>query len=747
MFFRKIYEFLFVRQPRVKALSGLERRTDNHYDWLSVDNDPQFIIDTKYWLPGWYMLELIVESKADFAAGSIYIDSGSGFNEEERLDIPITNKIVSKRLMYVSLNTCRLRFDPIDFKSYFTIKSMCFFWVPSRFARNKMFHKLSNMDPNFDSLSKKSAYEMIHDLSRDSGRSWNKVIFDLYNKLFGEYKRTADYSRWVSAIESSDFKIFDKFKCNPKISIILPVYNVDRKYLLDCIESVKSQSYENWQLCISDDASTLYETRELLSQVEHSDVRIEIIWRNNNGHIPAASNSALELVKGDYVLLLDHDDKLANNALSYVVETINTNPQVKFIYSDEDKIDAENNRFSPYFKSDWNQDLIYSQNYICHLSVFNTERLIDIGGFRQGFEGSQDHDLVLRFTEGLVAEEIIHIPRILYHWRAIEGSTALSSDEKSYTSTSGLKAVAGAIAVNYPQAQVVHGLVDNSYRVIWPLTEKLPLVSLLVPTRDGIDILQPCIDAILDKTEYKNFEVLILDNQSKCPETLDYLKAVTQRDMRVKVLQWDYPFNYSAINNFGVQHAKGSIVGLVNNDIEPINSDWLTEMVRQVSRSDIGCVGAKLYYPNDTLQHGGVILGLGGVAGHSHKYYPRNHSGYFFRLKLVQNLSAVTAACLLVRKDVFNEVGGLNEKELTVAFNDVDLCLKVRAAGYRNLWTPYAELYHHESVSRGADNNVKKRARAKKEVEYMRKTWGNELDSDPAYNPNLTLAYENFSLR
>ncbi|BBB25112.1 glycosyltransferase family 2 protein [Amphritea japonica] len=753
MLFKKIYEFLFVRKPKVKVLSGLIESDNEKYDWLSVNNDPQFNINTKFWIPGWYMLELIVDCEVDFANVSIYVNSGNGFREEERFDLPVRKNVVAKRLIYISIDTSRLRLDPVDFESNFSIKSLCFFWAPASFAHKKMFNKLSNMDPGFDSLSKKSAYEKIKKISKDSGKSWNRVVYDLYNKVFGEYKKVADYSRWVNAIESSDLRLKDidsiisGFESQPKISIILPVYNVNRKYLRDCIDSVRLQSYSNWQLCIADDSSTLEETIDLLLEIEHTDDRIEIVWRKSNGHISAASNSALELVKGEYVLLLDHDDKLACNALFYIAEEINRHNSVQFIYSDEDKIDADNGRYSPHFKADWNQDLIYSQNYICHLSVFKTDRLIEIGGFRHGVEGSQDHDLVLRFTEGLCAKDIIHIPRILYHWRAIEGSTALNSNEKSYTSIAGLKAVSDVISVDNPQAKVVHGLVENSYRVIWPLPELLPLVSLLIPTRDGIEILKPCVDAILEQTEYKNFEILILDNQTKCSETLKYLDAIERRDSRVQVLRWDFPFNYSAINNFGVRNAKGSIIGLVNNDIEPINSDWLTEMVRQVSRPDIGCVGAKLYYPNDTLQHGGVILGLGGVAGHSHKYFPRNHSGYFFRLKLVQNLSAVTAACMLIRKDVYNKVRGLNETDLTVAFNDVDLCLKVRSAGYRNLWTPYAELYHHESVSRGAENNAKKRARARKEVEYMRKIWKAELDSDPAYNPHLTLAYEDFSLR
>jgi GT2 family glycosyltransferase len=335
-------------------------------------------------------------------------------------------------------------------------------------------------------------------------------------------------------------------------------------------------------------------------------------------------------------------------------------------------------------------------------------------------------------------EKIEHVGRILFH-RA--SSLALQPSE-DYASI-----VRQSFAERHCLAQVTPGRVANSARVMWPVPSPQPLVSLLVPTRDGVEILKPCVDAILERTDYRHFELFILDNQSSCASTLAYMEDVEKRDARVKVLRWDHDFNYSAINNFGAQHANGDIIGLINNDVEPVNGKWLTEMVSQASRPEIGCVGAKLYYPNGTVQHGGVILGLGGVAGHAHRFFQQDEEGYAGRLQLVQNLTAVTAACLLLRREVFEKVGGLNEIDLTVAYNDVDLCLKVHELGLRNLWTPYAELYHHESISRGDDNTPKKRARALKEARYMREQWGPLLDNDPAYNPNLTLVHEDFSLR
>jgi O-antigen biosynthesis protein len=336
---------------------------------------------------------------------------------------------------------------------------------------------------------------------------------------------------------------------------------------------------------------------------------------------------------------------------------------------------------------------------------------------------------------------------VLYHWRAIEGSTASSSKEKTYTTDAGIKALKDYFADNGPQGiEVKEGFVPNTYRVKYPIPDPAPLVSLLIPTRDRLNLIEPCVRSIIEKSTYKHFEILILDNGSCEPETLEFFEAIKKQDPRVNVISYDRPFNYSAINNYGVQQAKGSIIGLVNNDIEVINPDWLTEMVSQVSRSEIGCVGAKLYFENDTIQHGGVICSLGGVAGHSHKHFPRDHPGYFYRLLLPQSLSAVTAACLLVRRHVYEQVEGLDEENLRIAFNDVDFCLKVREAGYRNLWTPYAELYHYESISRGTEDTPEKQERFRAEIAFMQKKWGSMLDEDPFYSSNLTKDREDFSL-
>ena len=562
------------------------------------------------------------------------------------------------------------------------------------------------------------------------------------------------YAEWLSRNEEPkdgdghDFlREISTMKNPPVISVVMPVHNTKAEWLREAIDSVRGQIYPHWQLCIADDASIVPHVRDILEHYCALDSRIQIIYRPEGGHISAASNSALGLATGDFVALLDHDDVLSEHALYHVAAALQRNPDAMILYSDEDKLAEDGSRTEPHFKSDWNPDLFFSQNYICHLCVIRRSILEKIGGFRLGVEGSQDHDLLLRCLLHVRDSQILHIPRILYHWRIHPQSTAQSSVGKSYTTDAALKALEDHLTQHAPWAKVEEGLVANTYRVRWPIPAPEPLVSLLIPTRDRRELIETAISSIREKSDYRNFEILILDNASTDPDTLEYFARIPREDPRVRVVPYHHPFNYSSINNYGVSQARGEVIGLINNDIEVISPVWLSEMVSHALRPEIGCVGAKLYYSNRTCQHCGVILGIGGVAGHSHKYFPPNHPGYFSRLLLIQNLSAVTAACLVVRKSVFEEVGGLDEKNLTIAFNDVDLCLKVREAGYRNLWTPYAELYHHESVSRGHEDSPEKIARFQSEIAFMKEKWGNKLSVDPFYNENLTRDREDFSLR
>lgn len=559
-----------------------------------------------------------------------------------------------------------------------------------------------------------------------------------------------DYGEWVRRYDTlSDTdreQIKSKiavFQIKPLISVVMPVYNPPISFLDEAIQSVRNQLYPNWELCIADDASTNPAVREVLERHCRQDDRIKVVYRELNGHISRASNSALELAQGEFIALFDHDDLLAEHALYWVADAINRHPEVALVYSDEDKIDESNQRYDPYFKCELNYELLLAQNMVCHLGVFRASLIRSIGGFREGFEGAQDYDLALRVLEKSEPEQIVHVPRVLYHWRAIAGSTALAANEKNYAAEAGRKAVAehlkraglSAEVMPAPEAPALN-------RVRFSCPSPHPMVSIIIPTRDRADLLGMCLDSLIQRTTYSNFEVIIIDNGSVEDATRQLFDRLPKD--RFRILRDESPFNFSVLNNNAARMARGELFCLMNNDIEILTPDWLEEMASFAVRADTGCVGARLWYPDGRLQHGGCILGVGGVCGHSHRYLSRGEPGYFRRATLHQSFSAVTAACLLVRRSVFEEVGGLDE-QLGVAFNDIDFCLRVREAGYRNVWTPYAEMNHHESASRGTEDTPAKQARFFSEICLMQSRWGEKLFDDPAYSPNLTLDCENFS--
>ncbi|NOT86294.1 MAG: glycosyltransferase [Methylococcaceae bacterium] len=560
-----------------------------------------------------------------------------------------------------------------------------------------------------------------------------------------------DYTAWLARYGdmSQALQVFQgqikTWAITPTIAILMPTYNTTSVCLEAAIESVLAQVYPFWELCIADDASTEPHVRAIIQRYAAVDSRIKTVFRTQNGHISIASNSALELVSADYVALMDHDDVITPDALYWVARTIYDHPEVQLIYSDEDKLNVQGERYGPYFKSDWNPELFMSHNFICHLGVYKTAKIRSLGGFDPAFDGAQDYNLALRYVATITDHEIQHIPRILYHWRAMPGSTANGIHEKPYAEPLIRKAVEQALLAKGVAAEVTaHAILPGALRVRYALPKCLPLVSIVIPTRNGFSLLKRCVESILAKTDYTKFEMIIIDNGSDdfiAQRYLTYLEA----DQRITVLRDDSPFNYAALNNKAVAVAKGEIIALLNNDLEVVNNDWLSEMVSYAIQPGVGAVGAKLYYPNNLIQHAGVIVGLGGVAGHSHKHFPRDNAGYCGRLFLTQNLSAVTAACLVVKKAVFDQVGGFDAVNLSVAFNDVDLCLRIQEAGFWNVWTPYAELYHYESATRGYEDTPEKQARFTLEIAYMKQRWGDTLLEDPAYNPNLTLDREDFS--
>ncbi len=528
------------------------------------------------------------------------------------------------------------------------------------------------------------------------------------------------------------------FPIKPKISLIMPVYNVEKVWLEKAIQSVLNQYYPNWELCIVDDASSKSHIKEtLLEYGKNSKIKIQFLEKNKG--ISEASNEALSLATGEFVGFLDHDDELSPDALYENVKLLNKHPDADLIYSDEDKIDPDGKRIEPYFKPDWSPDLFLSYNYICHFAVYRKKLIDRIKGFRAGFEGSQDYDLLLRATEK--TDKIFHIPKVLYHWRQIKGSTATVHKEKISHIDNSMKALEEALKRRKIEAEVEKGIHFDrfeSYRVKRKIKGS-PLISIIIPMKDMVSFLQRNLKSIDEKTEYKNFEIIIVDNNSQEKETHDYFAEIRKRS-NIKISEYKDVFNFSKINNFAVTKANGEHILFLNNDIEVITPGWLSSMIEHSQRREVGAVGAKLIFPNNTIQHAGTVLGLGGVAGHSHKHFPADSDGYFGALNTIRNYSAVTAACLMTRRKLFEEVGGFDEIHLSVAFNDVDLCLKIREKGYTIVYTPFAALYHFESTSRGYDLNPD-------EILYMKNKWGDVLFHDPFYNPNLTFDSEDFRIK
>ena len=556
-----------------------------------------------------------------------------------------------------------------------------------------------------------------------------------------------EYSEWYELTKPTDEELEEQRKAElparPLLSIAIPAYKTPVRYLREMLDSILAQTYDNWEVCIADGSPAGQDLEKVFREYAQKDNRFRYQILGKNLGIAENTNAAIRMAKGDFLVLADHDDTLPPHALFEVAKAIGEHPNCRVIYSDEDKLDMDGKAlFDPHFKPDFNPDLLTSVNYICHLFVVRMDLLKEVGLFRQEFDGAQDYDFIFRCTEA--AGEIVHIPKVLYHWRCHQNSTASNPDSKMYAFEAGARAIKAhyermGISALSVEKGVDYGIYHTKFRILGN-----PLVSVIIPNKDHSIDLDTCLRSILEKCTYKNLEVIVVENNSTQPETFEYYEKIRKEFSNVRVVKWEREFNYSAINNFGRKAAKGEFLLLLNNDVEVISPAWLTEMVKLCSQPGVGIVGAKLYYPDDTVQHAGVITGLGGYAGHSHKYARRASGGYMFRLATVQNFSCVTAACLLCRADVYDEVGGLDEG-FTVAFNDVDFCLRVRRAGWRVLWTPYAELYHYESKSRGLDTKGPAKERFEGERRRLKERWGDALVHDPFYNPNLTLDREDFS--
>ncbi len=715
-------------------------------DYLALNDDPQLLYKLKEPLPvGWQ--HAILKISGDYIINpKLYIDIGHGFNEIHKIRLkPTLDPFVFEARFYLPLSAYQIRLDPSDIKTPFRIEFAKFMTI-GKFSSAIFLighgAKLLSVRPK----------QFLQRSSRYLKFLFNPDFLDV-NQIRKKLTNSNQYENWIL---NSDYsadrdrgwltKHIDHAKKKPLISIVMSVSNVPVQYLRDSIGSVLLQVYENWELRIAYDASSGPDVVSCLKHWSELDNRIKVVQCGNSGNISRSCTSVLELCRGKWTARLDSDAILRENALAEVVLEINHHSDAKIIYSDEDEIDSNNRyRSNPHFKPEFSREMLRSFNYFGQLSVYKTDFVRRVGGWRPGFDGSEDYDLILRIFELISNQNIIHIPKILYHKRTVGHEKTGAIPEKQKACPAGLKALGEHVERIGLDARAVPAPDTTAYRLLLSAPNPEPLVSLIIPTRDKVELLKGSIESICSKTTYKNYEILVIDNRSSENETLNYLNRINETE-KIRVLRFDEPFNYSAINNFAVESAKGSILGLVNNDVEVISPNWLSEMVSWALIQDIGCVGAKLYYPDDTVQHGGVICGIGGVAGHSHRNFPRNHSGYFNRLKVIQNLSAVTGACLIVRKEVYLKVGGLNELKLPVAFNDVDFCLKTLVAGYNNVWTPYAELYHLESPSRGMDDTPEKMARFQREIEYMTSYWGETLQSDNFYSPHLSKLAEDFSI-
>lgn len=573
------------------------------------------------------------------------------------------------------------------------------------------------------------------------------TYFDPENSIRAKHP----YTKWIKkhdTFSESDkqevLQHIKRFESMPQISVVVPTYNTPPKLLDQMIESIRSQWYDHWDLCIADDKSSELKTLKRLRYWSEKDSRIKVAYRSENGHISACSNTAIELATGAYVAFLDHDDILPPYAFYYVALEILRHPDVQIIYSDEDKITPDGYRLDPYFKPDFGPDLLGSHNFVSHLGVYRRDLLNKVGGFREGFFGSQDWDLVLRCLDQIEPTQIRHIQRILYHWRKSTESTSSSVGNKNYAVTSGKRALQEYLKKHEPSGTVEDGPSFGSFRVQYS-TPGDPKASIIILTKNNSAILSKCIESILEKTSYENYEIIVVDNDSDEPQEKEYL-AIISENPAINVVENTIHFNFSELNNWAAEKAHGDILVFLNDDMEVISEEWLSELVSHSLRPKIGPVGAKLIYPDGYIQHAGIILGVGGIAGHAFKFLHYLNPGHIGRAGIIQNYSAVTAACMAIRKQVFEELGGFDQENFSIAYNDVDFCLRAWGKGYRTVYTPHATLYHHESASRGFENNHQKKMRWQREADMFSKKWQPIIKNDPFYNPALTLFAENFDL-
>lgn len=720
------------QQLEHRPLAGLEHAGGD--TWRSLDWDPQFLLVPPASLqPGLYRITAELEG-ADVAAPCAYFDFGQGWSEITRRNFePVPGGSKWESYVWLPAAIGLIRFDPTDQQGHFRFGGTSLERVNDAEAMLILLHARIARAPSG------AATAIIHEAHRRAAADGLRACCDWLLSPVGNPDQMADitsYNGWAQRYDTLSsgeaaalHDAVDRLPSRPLISVVLVAAGAPEDKLRHWLDVFTEQLYPDWELQVVATAPS----RALDARIA-KDCRIARIDIGPDANVIIAVQRALVAMRGQYTVFLDVDCLLPSHALFMVADTIARHPAAQVIYTDSDHLVA-GARSAPYFKPRWNPELLLGQDYLAPFVVYDASLLREVGGPRADFSRAAAYDLALRCTARAASENILHVPMVLCH------SSREETDEGAAGDEAGLRVLQQHLQDAGAQAQACEG----GYRVRHPVPDPAPKVSIIIPTRDKLDLLRRCVESILSRTTYPNFEIVIVDNQSELQETRDFFASLND-EPRARVMPFDAPFNYSAINNHAVNNVDGDIIALVNNDIEVISPDWLEEMVQHAVRPGVGSVGAMLYYPDDTIQHAGIVLGLGGVAGHIYSRAPRGTSGQMGRAHLVQSLSAVTAACLLVRRSVFLEIGGLDER-LRVAFNDVDFCLRLLEHGYRNIWTPFAELYHHESASRGYEDTPEKMERFHSEVHFMIERWSAWLGDDAAYNPNLSLLHgDSFAL-
>lgn len=576
-----------------------------------------------------------------------------------------------------------------------------------------------------------------------------KIISALYNRIVNKknlLSQNEKYQEWIKNNEPTTAELEEeknvKFNINPKFSIVVPMYNTDLLYFKQLVDCILSQTYENWELCLADGSKKL---NPEIEKIIGDDIRIKYKFLDQNKGISGNSNEALKMATGDYIMLVDHDDLIPINCLYELTKAINENKDVEFIYTDEDKIEGDTNRrYDPHFKPDFAIDTLRSNNYITHLAVFKKELMEKLEGFRSKYDGAQDFDIIIRAIEN--TDKIVHIPKILYHWRVHPQSTAMLADAKPYAYEAGIKVIKDHLERQNLKATVTHGGdIKGVYEVEYEVNDN-PSVSIIIPNKDNIKLLKRCINSILEKTTYHNYEIVVVENNSTKKSTSKYYKKLKE-NKKIRIIKYRQKgFNYSKIINYAVKECKTDFILQLNNDTKILTPNWLEKLIGFATREEIGAVGARLYYKDKSIQHAGIGLGILGLAANLFTETPKNMHAYYARECTTRNVSAVTGACLFARREIYEQVGYMDEN-LAVAFNDVDFCLKIRKAGYLIVYNPYVELMHYESKTRGYENTKAKKERFEKECNYFKEKWKEELKKDIYGNINFSNKNAQYTIR